>query len=795
MGFAGRLSAFVGASVLAGALVAGIALPFVGGFGLSAKAASENFDDLPSDLDQPFLSQPSYILDSEGNQLAMVYDRYRILVTHDQIAPIMRQAIVAIEDSRYYEHGPIDLKGTLRALMRNQQSGGNGTKQGGSSLTQQYVKNIFVEEAGDDPAAVAKAQAQEISRKIKELKYAIGLEQRLSKDEILTRYLNITFFGRQAYGVEAASQRYFSKHAQDLTLPEAATLAGIVQAPSAFDPIGYPVAARDRRNIVLQRMVEVQVISQAEADVAKATELNLKTQPLPNGCITADKLDGSAFFCDYVERVVKNDPAFGKTKDERNQLWREGGLRITTTLDRKAQKSAYAAATKGVLQTDRVADSVVMVEPGTGRIKAMAQSRPYGFADDETTLNFAVDNAMGGSTFGFQTGSTFKPITAAAALESGMKVDQEYSTDAKIDMRKEKFRTCDKPTMDPKFEPENESKNEVGTWNMQTALEKSINTYFVLLSKDTGLCPIATLADQLGVHAGDGKPLLQVGSMTLGSNTVAPMNMAAAYAAFASRGVYCAPIAVTEVAKLDGTKLSVPQAGCKQVMKQSTADTINTLLKGVMEDGTGVQAGLTDRDNAGKTGTTDSRFAAWFVGYTPNLSTAVWVGGPKTNIVMKDIRIGGVTYDKVFGGAVPGPIWKNAMSGALKGLDDPKFVNPPAGTIPSKPDPRKRDDKGDKGDKPDQNRPPTTRDPRTPASNAPTTPGRPQFPTRAPDPPRTQDPPGGGDSGDTGGGGTGGGGGHTPDPPQNTTPPGGGGSTGQPTKPPPSHTRPPGWDD
>lgn len=314
LGFVGRFAAFVGASILAGALVAGIALPFVGGFGLTAKAASENFDDLPSDLDQPFLSQPSYILDSEGNQLAMVYDRYRILVNFDQISPIMRQAIVAIEDSRFYEHGPIDLKGTLRALMRNQQSGGTGSKQGGSSLTQQYVKNIFVEEAGNDPAKVAKAQAQEVSRKVKELKYAIGLEQRLSKDEILTRYLNITFFGRQAYGVEAASQRYFSKHAKDLTLTEAATLAGVVQAPSAYDPIGYPNAARERRNIVLQRMAEVKVISQVEADAAKATELNLKTQPLPNGCITADQIDGAAFFCDYVERVVKNDPAFGANK-------------------------------------------------------------------------------------------------------------------------------------------------------------------------------------------------------------------------------------------------------------------------------------------------------------------------------------------------------------------------------------------------------------------------------------------------------------------------------------------------
>ncbi|MFE3198531.1 transglycosylase domain-containing protein [Embleya sp. NPDC059237] len=758
LGFVGRFAAFVGASILAGALVAGVALPFVGGLGLSAKAASENFDDLPGDLDQPFLSQPSYILDSEGNQLAMVYDRYRILRNFDQIAPIMRQAIVAIEDSRYYEHGPIDLKGTLRALLRNQQSGGTGSKQGGSSLTQQYVKNIFVEEAGNDPAKVAKAQAQEVSRKIKELKYAIGLEQRLSKDEILTRYLNITFFGRQAYGVEAASQRYFSKHAADLTLPEAATLAGVVQAPSAYDPIGYPNAARDRRNVVLQRMAEVKVITQAEADTAKATELNLKTQPLPNGCITADQIDGAAFFCDYVERVVKNDPAFGANKDERDKMWREGGLRITTTLDRKAQKAAYTAATKGVLQKDPVADAVVMVEPGTGKIKAMAQSRPYGFGDYETTLNYSVDHNMGGSTYGFQTGSTFKPITAAAALENGMKVDQEYSTGYDIDMRKEKFRTCGESTRDPKYQPQNESRSETGTWNMQTALEKSINTYFVLLSKDVGLCPIATLADQMGVHQGNGEALKQVPSMTLGANTIAPMNMAAAYATFASRGVYCTPIAVTEVAKLDGTKLSVPQAGCKQVMKQSTADTINTLLKGVVEDGTGTQAGLKDRDNAGKTGTTNERKAAWFVGYTPNLSTAVWIGGAKNDVEMVDIKIAGTTYEKVYGGQVPGPIWKSAMSGALKGVDAPDFAAPPPGAIPPKPDPNKKPDDG-KPNPRDQNRPPgggSTRPPWppwTPPVTPPTTPttggGGATKPPETPRPPGHTRPP---STGDIGGG-------------------------------------------
>lgn len=746
IGFTGRIAAFVGAAVLAGALLAGVALPIVGGLGLAAKAGAENFDDFPNELEAPFLAQPSYIYDSSGNTLATVYDRYRIIVNYDQIADVMKKAIVAIEDSRFYEHGPIDLKGTLRALVKNQSG---GETQGGSSLTQQYVKNIFVELAGDDPAKVADATKQELSRKIKELKYAIGMEQRFSKNEILTRYLNIIPFGQRAFGIEAAAYRYYGKHAKDLTLPEAALLAGIVNAPTKYDPIRNPQAAKDRRNIVLQRMVEVGSATQQDVDAAKATELNLKVQPLTNGCIAANNTNGSSFFCDYVKNVVRNDPAFGKTKEERDALWRAGGLRIKTTLDPKMQEAAYNAATKGVLQKETVADAVVMVEPGTGQIKAMAQSRPYGFEDtaNETTINYSVGSSMGGSALGFQPGSTFKPITAAAALEAGIKPDfKDTTTSSVVKLSDQSFKTCTgsvKPAeWDGKQGLKNESESEFGTFDMQSAMKLSVNTYFVKLEQQVGICPVSTMAQSMGVTRGDGKPLQEIPSLTLGSETVTPLAMANAYATFAARGKYCSPVAITEVSRLDGTKITPPSANCHQLIRAENADIINQLLAGVTESGTGKQAGLSDRDNAGKTGTTDEKTNAWFVGYTPQLSTAVWVGNPLKPTTMEPtggIMIGGKRVYQVFGGSIPAPIWKNAMTGALAGAQKISFTAPPDGAIPPQvdqhaatPDPGKPDQNQNK---PGDNKPGKPGKPDKPTD--PTTPTFPGFP-QLPGNPRTQ---------------------------------------------------------
>ncbi|MCX5391595.1 transglycosylase domain-containing protein [Streptomyces sp. NPDC006482] len=701
---------FLGVSVLAGAVLAGIALPAAGALGLAAKGTVEGFDEIPSNLKTPPLSQRTTILDAEGGLIATVYSRDRKVVPLDKISPYMQKAIVAIEDGRFYEHGAIDLKGVLRAINRNAQSG--GVAQGASTLTQQYVKNVFVEEAGDDPEKVAQATQQTIGRKVRELKFAIQVEEELGKKKILENYLNITFFGQQAYGIEAASQRYFSKRAADLTLGEAAMMAGLVQSPSRYDPINDIQEATKRRNVVLQRMADVKDISQAEADKAKAAPLKLKVKTPKNGCITA--VDGAGFFCDYVRKTILSDPTFGKTAEERQKLWNLGGLTVKTTLDPRAQAAANEAAVAKINKDDPVAASVVQVQPRTGRILSMGQSRPYGLdqKQHQTTLNLAVGSKMGGTTYGFQVGSTFKPITAAAALEKGLSPAQTFDTPWKIHIPESDYTRCDgKPAGYADWEIGNELESEKGMYDMTSALGKSINTYFAKLEQMAGLCETITMAKKVGYERELGKKLQQLPSVTLGAQESTPLDMASAYATFANRGIYCTPVAIESVRAANGDKLNVPQTKCTRAMSDRTADMINQMLKGVVEDGTGQKAGLSDRDNAGKTGTTNDRKDAWFVGYTPNLSTAVWVGddvGEKKS--MYDITIGGEFYDKVCGGCLPGPIWRIAMTGALNASETPGFT--PIAVPRAKPKEEKKE--GDKPKKPGDAKPGDTKPPTDP---------------------------------------------------------------------------------
>ncbi|MER8029078.1 transglycosylase domain-containing protein [Streptomyces bauhiniae] len=664
---------FLGVSVLAGAVMAGIALPAAGALGLAAKGSVQGFDEIPANLKSPQLSQRTTILDSRGEQIASVYSRDRTVVELKDISPYMQKSIVAIEDSRFYQHGAIDLKGVLRALNKNAQSG--GVAQGASTLTQQLVKNYFIEEAGDDPTKVAQATQQTLGRKVRELKYAIQIEEKLGKKKILENYLNITFFGEQAYGVEAAAQRYFSKHAKDLNLQESALLAGIVQSPSRYDPVNDEAEATKRRNTVLQRMAELGDISQAEADRAGKKPLGLHVSHPKNGCITATR--DSAFFCKYVENVFLTDPVFGKTREERAKLWNKGGLTIRTTLDPQAQKSVQDSLGDHVYKSDSVAAAATLVQPGTGKVLAMGQSKPFGYGKDETEYNFSVDRDLGGSNFGFPTGSTFKPFVAAAAIEGGKPPTQAYSAPYKMAYPSPVQRCGSTPYRNTKKETvENENESEKGPYRMKEAMAKSVNTYFVQLISDIGLCPVAKMADKLHVVQGDGSKLPQEPSIALGSIGLSPLTMANAYATFASRGMYCTPVSIESITERSGDEeksLPVPKSTCTRAMSEKTADTVNTLLRDVIDSGTGQEAGLNDRDSAGKTGTTDERKNAWFVGYTPNMSGAVWVGSARQNVKMIGITIGGAYHDLVFGGGVPGPIWRDAMSGALVGKDAPDF--------------------------------------------------------------------------------------------------------------------------
>ncbi|MFD5465450.1 transglycosylase domain-containing protein [Kitasatospora sp. NPDC127059] len=655
-------------SVVCGVLLAGLVLPAVGAMGLTAKDTAESFQNIPDDFKTPPLTQATQIFDAKGGLIAKVYERDRTVLTADQMSPFMRKAQVDIEDARFYEHGAVDLKGIVRALGKNAESG--TTAQGASTLTQQYVKNVNVEKAGDDKDAVKDAQRKTLGRKIQELKVAIKLEEELPKEQILTNYLNITFYGNGAYGVEAASQRYFSKSNKDLTIAEAATLAGLVQNPAQYDPKLHPVAAQKRRDTVIDKMLENKHITADQAKEAKAAPLGLKYKDPQNGCITAKA--GMGFFCDYVRHVVKQDPAFGKSSEDRKAFWDKGGLNIYTTLDPDKQAAAQNAVSSNVRVTDTVSAAASMVEPGTGKILAMAQTRPYGLdtTKNQTVVNLNVDLAMGGGT-GFQPGSTFKPIVAAAALEAGLPPTQEYS--APNSMPYPNMKTCEgtwRNDARPKTVVPNESASEKGPYQLKQAMALSVNTYFVQMEQEIGLCAVKQMANKVGITAkASGKPLEEVPAMALGVEEMSPLTMANVYATFAAEGTHCDPLAISRITTVDGKDVPVPAEHCEKAFSEDTARAMNTVLNGVTKDGgTGSALHLDDnRQIAGKTGTSDHKKAAWFSGYTPQLATSVWLGGPAGGVEMRNITINGSYHTEVFGADGPGPIWRDAMNDALKG--------------------------------------------------------------------------------------------------------------------------------
>ncbi len=679
------LSALVGTAVVAGLVGAGLFMPAVGAAGATARTGVDFFDALPAELEQSPLAQQSRILDADGHVIATFYNENRIVVPLAKIAPIMREAQIAIEDTRFRQHGGIDPKGVLRAALNN--ASGSDT-QGASTLTQQYVKLTLQENAiyaGDEEAAKA-AVDKNIARKIQEMKFAVALEKKMSKDQILEGYLNIAYFGDGAYGVETAARHFFSTTAAKLTLPQAALLAGLVQQPGAFDPRRNPKAAMTRRNVVLARMLQTGVITQKQHDAAVKTKLGLKVSPTGNGCDSSKY----PFFCNYVYRQVLTNKAFGATEQARRTLVFRGGLTIRTTLDPKMQRYAEAAVAKKVAPRNKshVATAISVVEPGTGAVRAMAQSRPYGrnTKKGQTVVNYNVDNDLGGGS-GFQTGSTFKAFTLAAALADGRALNS--TLDAPVSghaFQKSDFALGGSCTdlRAPTYKVGNSEGNEHGNRSLLEFTAKSVNTAFVKLEGEVGLCKVLAVADNLGMHLARATTTAQPGdkastqlrpyeSLTLGTEPVAPLTMAAAYATFAADGLYCPPVSITSVTSLGGKKVKLPEQQCEKALDESVARGVTTALERVITNGT-ARGNSIGRPAAGKTGTTNASTDLWFVGYVPQLAAAVWFGHPDETTPMRGIDTGKKYYGRqMYGSTLSAPLWADFMRAATKGMKSEDF--------------------------------------------------------------------------------------------------------------------------
>lgn len=681
---------FVLVATFGGFLAAGLLLPVVAPISLATDTAVDLFEELPEDLEFVTLQEKSTIHAADGTLLATFYEQNRIVVPLDEISEPMQQAVIAVEDRRFYDHGAIDLVGMARALVRNQTT---DSQQGGSTLTQQYVKNALIQAAllNDDAAErqllIERARESDgiegYARKLQEAKYAITVEQRMSKDEILGAYLNISQFGASVYGVEAAAQYYFSVPASQLNYLQAATIAGITRAPSEYDPTRNPERAEERRNVVLGLMLREEYITQAQHDRGVATPiadtLNIGEPSLT--CAAANAHAYAGYFCDYVTKIIATDPAFGATTAERRQLLYRGGLTITTTLDLRLQELADTAVKEAIPVDDvsGVAHAISVIEPGTGKVLAMAQNRIYNSSESagerETAVNYNTDAIYGSST-GFAPGSTFKPFTLVQWLKEGHALEEVIDARLRPYEMREFNAPCTGLGNDTwKF---GNAEGSGGIMSVLEGTQRSVNSAYVAMAAQLDLCGIMETAKDLGIHQASGADFNIVPGNVLGSDSVAPLTMAAAFAAFAADGMFCEPIAITSVTDPQGHQLPVPEANCRQAISPEIAATINYALARVWQGTASSVGGLPDRVSAGKTGTTSANEETWFVGYTPQLSAAVWTGYAEGVIPVQHMEINGQWHRYVYGGTISAPTWKRFMVPAHEGLEPLPFAQPPS---------------------------------------------------------------------------------------------------------------------
>jgi membrane peptidoglycan carboxypeptidase len=687
------LAAFTG--VLAAAMV----LPVVAVTGIVVRNTADKFTSLT--INASSLPERSAILDSQGHLITYLYgvdqgpgmtytgiDRQP--VSYSQISNGMLVSIVAIEDDRFWQHGALDVKGTLRALVNDLEK---KPIQGGSTLEQQYVKNVLILQSLDDLAAQQAAAADTMSRKIDQLRMAVNIAHTMSKQQILGGYLNDSYYGSGAWGVEAAAETYFSTTAAKLTLLQAATLAGVVENPQEYDPLLNPAAALERRNTVLARLSQTnpKALKPADAKIFEAQQLGLHPGGMQSGCSAPTVGPDNGFFCDYVMHTLLLDAQLGSTPAARAKLLATGGLKIYTTLSPQDQTSATKAVNYVLPSHSKTynpaknAGTEVLIQPGTGKVFAIAEDRQYGTGPGQTEVDYAVNSQYGGGA-GVQTGSSSKLFTLVTALEEGVPFGFQLTVPG-TDTVSGYTDCAGAPAgvvngQAGLFNVTNSEGPGTTTDSLYTGTTGSINVFFAHLEQKVGLCNTVKTAVAMGVTRVDGKSLLSADgpnqpaaddlpAFTLGVVNVSPMSMAAAYAVPAANGVYCKPIVLAKIENYEGSPLPVPSAGCHRAIPVRTAQAVNYILQGVLTSGTGAGLELARYQAAGKTGTSNvasgngTPFAA-FAGYTTALTGYVSVFNPvsPTKYTMTGLsasyrdEAGNLNQPyEMFGAMAPGQIW------------------------------------------------------------------------------------------------------------------------------------------
>lgn len=694
----GGLAGLVGLSTVAGVLIASTVTPAIAVSGYAATSALDTFDNMPSflQIDPLMLPTEIYRKDASGNDTVMAefYDQNRIPVTFDQVNPVMYDAITSSEDKNFFTHGGVDIVGTLSALVGN---ASNGSNRGGSSITQQYVKNVLMQNCESKATTDDEVQAcystttvnkgsEGYQRKVQEMRYAIQLEKMYSKEQILLGYLNITNFGGLVYGIGAAAEHYFGIPAANLSIAQAATIAGMVQAPNVYridmpngsttDKDGNAVNSAadgysltlDRRNYVLGRMLDDGKISQDEYEAAKASPIEPHITDRAQGCQTAT---GAEFFCETVRSILLTDPAFGDSDDQRAANLRRGGMKIYTTLDPTLQDEALKAISVVPANVDymNLGASGVQVEVGTGRVLSMVQNRPYSIEDSgvngpttQVNYNVRADNGGGG---GHSAGSTYKIFSLLNWLEQGHSVNETLN--GRVGPKK--IDQCDGTIQN--VVAGNNGNGQIGNFEnnpgysgtVYNFTRDSLNSGFLAMAEKISVCSTNRLAMKMGVMTGDGSPLdsTNFAYNVLGDQAVAPIDMAQVYASVAASGSLCQSKLIDKALDHDGKDIT-PQRTCSPAMSDAVANTAAYTLQGVMT-GTGSGAQIGDGVPVfGKTGIHEY-LHTWMDGSSTKVATVVWVGNVEGDALLSDHYESGYQLSRI----------RNSIWPAMQGAANAKY--------------------------------------------------------------------------------------------------------------------------